>query len=802
VTPGTPLLAPVTPGTPLLAPVTPGTPLLAPVTPGTRSAGPASAGAGAQGPGPARALGLALAVFAVGLAVRAARYPLVVTPDGVDFPLLGDLFYHARRIWFSAARFPAVLPFDPYVSFPDGAEIVWTHAFDWAIAGVARALVGGESQAAVESVAIWFPPALGAGTAALVALLTARLYGLAAGAWAGGLFALLPVSFVFSQLGQLDHHFAVAFMATLALGTALALLRPATHAGAFATGTGVLGFGVSVAALVGLWPGALVHVLILQAGLLVWVLGAANTAEARARAQRLAESHGLAAVALAPFALGQSWAAYGSWSPWVLSNFQPVWLAATALALLAAGRAWGAPALGATPGRRVASTAGLGATGALAALLAVPELREVLGEAAGWFRQAEHFQEHVIELRPLLAPKGHFDLQPVVDEFGPPALLFPAALLGLGFARRREARAEDALLLCFASAFLALSLNQRRFANTLAVPYAMVWGALLGHVAPRAWERLAGRTVLRGALAVATSAFVLLSAATLIAYYVPYLLQAAQLRRGVEPPRNPGRTQQLLFERAGRFLAAETPPTRGYLDPKQTPEYGVLSNWGAGHLLRYRAERPMVQDNFGVYGGRRTFDRAWAYFAAESEPAALAIAHGLRVRYVVADPLGAGSVDPYAPDSMARRLAQHFGSERVLPQGRGRVAALAHHRLVFHTSTSEHAALVTPRREPTVAVWEIVAGARVEGTAPAGMQVTATLALSTHEGRSHAWRASTRSGDDGRWRLVVPYATDAAPSSAVRTGASYRVRAGPRGAALAVPESAVRAGARIEGPAL
>ncbi|HKJ23495.1 MAG TPA: hypothetical protein VKB65_01640 [Myxococcota bacterium] len=740
-------------------------------------------------------LGLGLAVFALGLAVRAVREPLVVTPGGVDFPLLGDLFYHARRIWFTAARFPDVLGFDPYVSFPDGAEIVWTHAYDWVIAAVARALTGAASQGAVESVAIWFPPVFGAATGGLVALSTARLYGLAAGAWAGGLFALLPVSFVFSQLGQLDHHYAVAFMATVALAATFALLRDATRARA-------LGFGASLAALVGLWPGALVHVLILQVGMLVWMLGSAGPAQAGERARRLAEAHALAAVALAPFGLGQTWAAYGSWSPWVLSSFQPVWLAAAAVGLVVVGRVFEATALGATPGRRVAAVAGLAAAGVLAALAWVPELRDALGEASGWFRQAERFQEHVIELRPLLAPKGHFDLKPVVDEFGLPALLFPAAWLALALARRRDARAEDRMLLLFAAAFLGLSLNQRRFANTLAVPYAMVWGAVLGQLVPRAWARLAGRTVARAALAVATGAFVLVSTATLLVYYVPYLSQDAQVQRGLEPPRNPARTQQRLFERAGRFLAAETPPTRGYLDPSQTPEYGVLSDWGAGHLLRYRSERPMVQDNFGVYGGRRTYDLAWGYFAAEDEDAALEIARQLRVRYVVADPLGAGSLEPYPPESMTRRLAQNFGSQRDLPRGGGRIGALTRHRLVFHTSVSQQRTLVTPRRDPTVAVWEIVAGARVEGTAPAGEEVTASLTLTTREGRHHTWLASTRAGDDGRWRLVVPNATDVAPSSAVRVAERYRVTAGLQEGSFAVPDSAVRAGALVEGPAL
>ena len=738
---------------------------------------------------------LGLGVFALALAVRVVRYPLVSTPDGVDFPYLGDLFYHARRIWFSVVHFPSVLTADPYVSFPDGAEIVWPGVYDWVVAGVARALVGAESQAAVESVAIWFPPLFGAATAALAALLTARLYGLVSGAVAGALFSLLPASFLFSQLGQIDHHFAVAFVATVALASAIALLRDASTAR-------TVGFGATMAGLVGLWPGALLHVLILQVALLAWMLGSESREGAVTRAGRLALAHVIAGLLLAPFGLGHGWEAYGSWSPWVLSNFQPVWFFAASGALLAAGRVFAGTSLGSSPARRVGVVAGPATVAALAALAIVPELRDAVREASGWFSQAEEFQEHVNELRPLLYPKGVLDLAPVVSEFGLLALPFPLALVGLALARRRNWRAEDALVVFFTTAFLVLTLNQRRFQNTFGVAYAMVWGAAVGQLAPPLWRQLAGRRMTRTLVATTSGILLFVAVWSLAAYYVPYVSQIAQLRRGVDPPRNAFRVQQMLFERAGRFLATGSPPTRGYLDPTQEPEYGVLSNWGVGHLLRYRSERPMVQDNFGVYGGRRTYDQAWAYFAAIDENTAIEIAGRLRARYVVADPLGAGSLEPYPPDSLARRLAQHFGSERELPRGRGRVAALTQHRLVFHTSTSPLSSLIIPKRDPTVSVWEIVLGARVEGSASPGSEVVASLPLSTTEGRSHVYQASTRAGEDGAWSLTVPYATDTPPSPAVQTAKRYRVTAGQATAAFTVSDADVRSGATVVGPDL
>jgi len=153
-------------------------------------------------------------LFLLALAARAIGYPTVFSKAGVQLPYAGDAYYHLRRIWFSVTRFPETLSFDRYVSFPEGSQIVWPAAFDWTIAALIRPFVDPSDQVAVEAMAVWVPAVLGAATTGLLALFASRLYGRGAGWCAGLIYSVLPMSFIFSQLGMIDHHVAVALLTT------------------------------------------------------------------------------------------------------------------------------------------------------------------------------------------------------------------------------------------------------------------------------------------------------------------------------------------------------------------------------------------------------------------------------------------------------------------------------------------------------------------------------------------------------------------------------------------------------------
>jgi asparagine N-glycosylation enzyme membrane subunit Stt3 len=717
-----------------------------------------------------------LLLFAGALAVRALRFGLVATPEGVRFPSGADELYHARRVWFTAANFPASLDFDRYMNHPIGAPPIWPPFFDWTIGAVARAFAGGADQAAVERVAIWAPPLLGALAVLAAAALLRRTFSPSAGWVTGAWLAVLPAHVTYGSIGELDHHVAVGLFVIGLLAAAMRLLSGRLRSGAVAS-------GVAMAAALLLWPGALLHVLVVQAAWAAHTLAAREPEAACARARALAAAHALAAALVLPFCAGRRWPELGAVTPLVLSSFQPLWLGAGAAAFAALAALWRRTRLlGGSRARRAASALGLVAIGLAFAWLAVPGLADALRSAAGWFTP-DPFLAEVAELEPLLERNGRFAPALAHHYFSFAFWAFPLAAAALAGRALRAGRADVGLLVAWASVFAAAALHQQRFMDAAGLGFALVVGpaAVLG------FESVARRFVPpRAALlaaAAAAAALALLPYAP--AYRGDWLASRAALR-GERLYLEPLVRQRRVVERVAAFLRQETPPTAGYLDPAQQPEWGVLAAWGHGHLLRYRGERPMVQDNFGPWGGRAGFEAARAYYESASEEDGYAIAARLGARYVVAAPRGSGQRRP-KPGTLATRLALRRTTRGTLAFADGR--ALARHRLVFVADDTDLARAGEPPW--TVAVYEMLPGAEVTGRALAGSSVRFELPVALAGRRPVPFRASARAGADGRYALRLPQ-----PSA----GEPYLVAAGDETARFALGEADVREGRRVAGP--
>jgi dolichyl-diphosphooligosaccharide--protein glycosyltransferase len=223
----------------------------------------------------------------------------------------------------------------------------------------------------------------------------------------------------------------------------------------------------------------------------------------------------------------------------------------------------------------------------------------------------------------------------------------------------------------------------------------------------------------------------------------------------------------------------------------------VLSAWDVGHLVRYRAERPTVQDNFGSYADARAFERARDYYDALDEEEAYRVARELGARYALATREGSGQTFGPSPHSVGQRLWRRLGNGAPEQAGPGS-PALARHRLVWvrNPSGGSQGAEPAPDR---VALFEIVPGARVVGAASPGAKVSVELELRAGPGR--VWyRARTEASPEGTYELRLPYPTDVAVSREVEAIGPYRVRVESRSAALEVREADVRAGAELSGP--
>ncbi len=754
-------------------------------------------------------------LFVFAAAIRAIGYPTIFTSAGVHLPYAGDAYYHLRRIWFSVARFPETLPFDRYVSFPDGSQNIWPSTFDWTIAAFIRPFVDPTDQAAVEAIAVWAPVVLGATTAGLIALFAGRAYGEGAGWCAGALYSILPMSFIYSQLGMIDHHVAVALLTTAMLWLVYEVFddddSAETCADAIVTPSMGLcvAVGFAMAITIVTWTGSLIHACVLQAALGLRWFWTQDRVEARSRAIEFGVVQAVAAACLAPFSLGTHWQAYSDWSPLVLTHLQPIYFASAAGVVCVVQLLHDRSTFGRSRQRRTASGLAIAGTAGLAVLVVFDPLREAIFSASAWFGDGEILLDLASEMKPIFAPRGILELTFALERFGAGFFVLPFAWLYLAWRAFKTHSRAQWLILFWTLAFAVLTLRQWRFGNTLAVVYVILLSAVAADWFPRLRRRMRLAPVRPALEILVVTSLIVGSAMYMSAFYRP-IVQMSVRALSSERHRNLGplHPTKRIYDEAGRWLAEHSPVTQGYLDALLLPEYGVLSDWSSGHVLRYRSERPMIQDNFGPYVGRGSFELAWAYYAERREASAIEILEGLGVRYVIAGPMGAGSAKGLEPDAMAYQLWTASGSMMPISGGRdgGSLPGLSQHRLVFHAHTlppnRRLRGLVPAQPFTSLGIWEIVAGAVIEGHAQPGAVIELQLQLRTKSRASHVYSREAVADESGRYRIVVPYSTDTEWSSDVRVTGLYRLTSQRANARLAVFESDVLSGGLVHGPQL
>jgi dolichyl-diphosphooligosaccharide--protein glycosyltransferase len=743
-----------------------------------------------------------LALFLLAFAIRALPFQTVLV-EGRPLFFGSDVYYHMRRIVYSIVRFPAALGFDPYINFPDGGRAIWTPFLDWGIAALLRPFWGHLAEVQLERMAIWVPPALGAATVVALYFLAQKHFGTAVALIAGAVLSVLSAHFWYSQVGFIDHHAAVALATTFVIAAAMALLarssrepemlRPAWRS-SVATGS-------AMGAALLLWPGSLLHVGLVEVGLLAYLLACSRREDAVGFARRLALAHAVAFCLLFPFGMASTWTQWSRFSPVVLSAFQPWYFGTAALFSVACAVGWRHGRAGATPVGRCTSGLAIGA-----ALLAVsawlfPGLPFAAGDAWEWFAKRDSFQAQVGESESLFFAGDQFTLAMAFTRLSIFALAVPVAL-GVAYlaVRRDRHRAPVLLFLWWTLGLSAVTIFQKRFFNSASVAVALLLALAVcwtyTKLPPALIRPSLRRRLSKAALAVGT-VFLLLP---VLASYWPYV--ANQIGRLRDRPLvvSPFMRKHLAAVQMANWLRVHTPETSGWLDPTRRPEYGILAPWTIGHVLEYEARRPTVTDNFGDDIGRKNYLLARRYYQSE-ENAAADLLDRLGVRYVVAQhaPNYLGE-DPVA-GSMFFSLFTHDGSASDAPPGERQenaVRALERHRMIYESLPLVH---TTPPSDSFYKVFEYVAGARVVGRAAPGERIHATLPVRTNRRREFSYTADAVASRDGRYEFRFPYANDRGPP-AVRVGPHYTLECGDESARVSVDERAVTTGARIEGPEL
>lgn len=714
---------------------------------------------------------LALAISAVATLVRAIPWQSVFTSEGVVFQD-GDGYAHMWRIWNAASKSVPLSARDPFSNFPHGGEVIWPPAFDWGLATLIAGL--GLDQSGAEILCAWVPVVLGATAVTLAALVAAHFFSREAGWITGVILAVLPGSFLYTQLGFLDHHAAMTLIETALLGGAMRIVA-ARDKGPYSW---PLAAGALAAVALLVWTGALLDLLVVQMAMLCWSVAARDVVLAIARTDRLALAHAIVAIAILPFSL-RDWEIYGRFSPLVPSLFQVVWFGAAAICLALAAASWRRPSLGATRPRRLASAMAIGVFGLSLAFTLIPELAATLDGGASWFTGDVEFLAGIIELEPLVT-SAYTGLRwgPVLY-LSPLVLLLPFAGIWLVWRLRRP---EVWLLLVWTAVFFVLVLNQLRFVNTFSVAFSIVMGAAIGLLLEAIDRRAGGPRARR----VGRSLVVL---TLTVALAVPaWLYYGRRLRDGGAEVANPIRDARI---EVARFLGRTSPPP---LDAKSRPTGGLLGSWDTGHEYRYYSGWAVHQDGFGPYVSPGSLRLASRYFSAFEEEEALGVLEELGTRFVIVDRQGAG-LPVVAPRSMTSRLVALRGSGGNLSvPGKRRpvwVPALSHHRLRY---AAEHGV-------GGVWLYEIVTGAVITGSSTPGAAVSIALELGTPWGRPEVWQDRLRADETGTFRFRVPYATKGGPESTFPPIGPYRLRTPQGQFEIEVDEESVRAGGVVPVPA-
>ncbi len=712
-----------------------------------------------------------------------------------------DGLYHARRVERAMAE-GAVAATDPRMNYPEGAPIPWPPYYDGVLAAALAPFAPAEPEARwrwIERATASAPRVFGVLGALLAACAAWRMGGLLAAFVAGVGVALCRGTINYSVVGTGDHHAWVSLLA----GASLLVLSQALRPTELASARRSLAWGALLGALCGLlvgsWVASLLYVLELQL-VLGWMLWRRSRTAQPGLAPLGCAMHATAALVLLPAVLASPWRAEFPWMVVNLSWFHLAEFALGALVFVPLGHrslAQGTRAARLYPALVLVALASIALLGWSLGLAPA----RGIAEGFDWVARVDRFMDSVQESMPLVGSRAEEGV--LFLALGYSVLLVPIAL---GWAAWRALRQrEDELLPWVAATALLLpqALQQRRFADALAIPMAVLLGFAAAHVATRLRSRVLALT------------FALLA----LAAHWP---SASSAWRRLSAPRDP----QLggpFDPVAGERIALEWIRSR----TSGADEWSVLAHWDRGHVIEWAAGAPSVATNFGSYIGVDSYQDPARFFLGEDLKDARELLVRRHVRFVFAPatllqlvPSMCRIAAPERREQLLREGSQGqlvladrwyatlasrllFNGTAVLPNGvpiHDQPEAPGFLRLV-HVSPHRdprHLDPVTGLRFPVAFVWEHVQGAQVEVRGPRGADVELEIKLEFAASRYRVpWRASARLGDDQRTTFRVPYSTES-NGDATLARATWRI--GDRSGTLVIPESSVLEGRVVQVP--
>ncbi|AKB19729.1 oligosaccharyl transferase, archaeosortase A system-associated [Methanosarcina sp. WWM596] len=799
------------------------------------------------------------AALLAGFIMRILTYASLTANGSITFTGY-DEFYHMRRILYTASSFPHSLNFDSYLNYPYGFEIGWPPFFDLLGALLAIILGGGQPDThTVEFAGALLPVLLGVLTIIPIYVIAASIFDRKTGFFGAFIFALLPAHVYISRFGAVDHHVAEVLLSTTAYALFILSLKLAGERKLSLSSLKNISSDqklinpLGLAAASGLFFSLLIYTWIGAPALIGFValyalVQATLDLKAGKRSDYLFICSAAALITTLLFTIPLSAGAVRQgfeMSAMYLSWFQVVYVM-----ILLAGifLLWGFSAYISKKGMDWKYYPGIlilvFGSGLLFLRVFSFEYYTFIIEGLRFFSGAGEYISTISEAVPLfLTSQGKLTFSSVLGSFG---LSFLAALAGFFLLslelKGEKSKPEGVFFLLWTLFYAYLALSQRRFAYLFAVNISILTAYILWVLlesldfrkevdklvkskkkteknlesAFQTGKKTASKTKSKPknrhaaeskSTATEPDYFKLVSGVALIGLvFVPSIWLGAASAKDAASINSE-------WQDSLKWLEASTPTTSYYLEPSETPEYGVLSWWDYGNWIVYLGKRPAVSNNFqtGVEDSAR-------FFITDSEEEAKTIIEKLNVKYVITDTLMAEGKFNAITEIAGKNIGDYYDVKTTKENtGLKTIAtpkqallqtqiyklhkldgtALENFRLI-HESTINSTENES-RNKNTVKVFEYVKGAKFSGTVSPNETVMATLELSSNTGRKFIYQKGDVADEKGLFEITVPYSTENT-GKGVHATSAYSLTAGDKStiAEIQVTESDILNGNRIE----
>lgn len=806
------------------------------------------------------------AAILVAFLMRMLTYTAVTADGGITFRGFDD-YYHMRLILYTVSNFPHSLNFDSYINYPYGFNVGWPPFFDLMGALLAKVLGGGHPDLhTIEFAGALLPVLLGALTIIPLYIASAALFDRKTGFLAALIFAIMPAHIFVSHFGLVDHHVAEVILTTSAYACFILALKSAREGPISLTSLKNISSekkllvslalagasGLFLALLIFTWVGAPAFVSLIALYAFIQTTIDLKSGK-RSDYVFICSITCLLATFLFTIPLSAEYVRSGlEMSAIYLSWFQVFYVL-----IMIAGTAllWGVSLYISKknldwkyyPGILILVVCG----GLLALRIFYAESYAVVIAGISFFFGKGEYMGTISEAVPIfLTPQGNLNLGQVFGAFGLCLFIALAALFLLSLEWNRDkSKSEGVFFLLWTVFSMYLAISQQRFAYQLSINVSiltsyLLWvllGSLDFETEVRKLVKLeqkngknvssifqAGKEVklnTRSKLktknmsvpAKKTSAptknsvkpdyFKIVSSLALIGLvFIPciWIVDALAESSGTLDP---------AWRESLNWLKNSSPETSYYLQPSETPEYGVLSWWDYGNWIVYISKRPAVSNNF-----QTNVNDSAHFFMTDSEQEAKAIMDKFKVKYVMTDSLMVSVNGKFSAIAMiaGKDAGDYYDVQKQLTN-MGLQATVAAKKELFNLelyklhnldgSNLGNLRLVHESNVPEnrgnntniVKVFEYVQGARLSGTAKPNQPVTAMLGLKSNTGRQFIYQNEAVSDTNGSYEIIVPYSTEntgsevgAVSAYSLKTGGNITVTG------IQVKESDVLNGNRLE----